>query len=118
MTHQPKGDLTPDKQILYLVQWFSKFSDFQRSDFLTDHLLPLYGPFLKQTLLSSNNNENNKQQQHSEFNGNSETTIINGSSKQENDQENYDDDDDKELTITNGIRSISIYIKIYFIEFN
>lgn len=44
---QSKAELTTDKQIFYLVQWFAEFSDFQRTDFLQDHLLPLYQEFLK-----------------------------------------------------------------------
>lgn len=48
---QSKGDLTPERQILHLVQWFAEFSDFQRSDFMIDHLLTLYGQFLKNQLL-------------------------------------------------------------------
>ena len=46
-----KANLTTDKQILYLVQWFAEFSDFQRADFLADHLLPIFGPFLKEKIL-------------------------------------------------------------------
>lgn len=44
---QSKAELTSDKQMFYLVQWFAEFSDFQRTDFLKDHLLPLYREFLK-----------------------------------------------------------------------
>lgn len=54
-----KPELTTDKQILYLVQWFAEFSEFQRGDFLADHLLPMLGPFLAKKILVSSGSETN-----------------------------------------------------------
>ncbi|KAH9404867.1 hypothetical protein TYRP_000699 [Tyrophagus putrescentiae] len=54
-----KPELTTDKQILYLVQWFAEFSEFQRGDFLADHMLPMFGPFLAKKILVSSDSETN-----------------------------------------------------------
>lgn len=56
MAHS-KADLNADKQILYLAQWFTEFSDFQRNDLLNDHLIPLYGPLLKSLFRLDSNGE-------------------------------------------------------------
>lgn len=54
-----KPELTIDKQILYLVQWFAEFSEFQRNDFLADFMLPMFGPFLAQKILISSELDTN-----------------------------------------------------------
>lgn len=54
-----KPELTIDKQILYMVQWFAEFSEFQRGDFLADYMLPKFGPFLAQKILVSGESETN-----------------------------------------------------------
>lgn len=60
MSHS-KGELNSDKQILYLVQWFAEFSEFQRQDFLLEHLNKLYGQFFRQTLFQPNCTNGNVQ---------------------------------------------------------
>lgn len=60
MSHS-KGELNSDKQILYLVQWFAEFSEFQRQDFLLDHLSKLYGHFFQKTLFQLNCTNGNVQ---------------------------------------------------------
>lgn len=62
-----KGELNSDKEILYLVQWFTEFSEFQRLDFLNDHLSQLYRPFFKENIFmiatangDSNSNESSE----------------------------------------------------------
>ncbi|KAH9526610.1 hypothetical protein DERF_000681 [Dermatophagoides farinae] len=51
------NDLNSDKQILYLVQWFAEFSEFQRQDFLSDHLCPIYRNFFQQNLFTGSNHD-------------------------------------------------------------
>lgn len=51
------GDLNSDKQILFLVQWFAEFSEFQRKDFLNDHLCLIYRNFFQQNLFNSTDDE-------------------------------------------------------------
>lgn len=59
MSTQSKfGNLNSDKQILYLVQWFTEFSEFQRNDFLNDHLMKIYQNFFDKNLFDHQDNSN------------------------------------------------------------
>ncbi|XP_027205488.2 uncharacterized protein LOC113799102 isoform X1 [Dermatophagoides pteronyssinus] len=59
MSTQSKfGNLNSDKQILYLVQWFTEFSEFQRNDFLNDYLMKIYQNFFDKNLFDQNHQDN------------------------------------------------------------
>lgn len=51
-----KQELTVQRQILYLLEWFSEFSDFQRTDLANVHLLPASEKFISSHLLQVQSN--------------------------------------------------------------